>query len=282
MPYVNHPLGRTYFRSKGKGKRPIIFLHGGPGGTSSSMKGFLDLSKNRKVFIYDQLGAGKSSKTTSEKWNIKTFVDELRYLIDAWGLEEFDLAGASWGTTLALEYYLRTKDKRIKSLIFQSPMFSAKDWENDGKRLIRNLPAQTQKVLRYCHEIGATDSKVYQKAMYEFYLKHVLRSKKKLKEFFENPSSMNLELYQYMWGPSEFKPTGTLGRYDRNKDLHKIKVPTLIVCGEFDEATPKTGIKYAKKIKGAEFVEIKGASHAIVFEKKKKLLSTIESFLKSY
>ncbi len=280
MPYINHKLGKTYYEVKGRGKCPLIALHGGPGGTCKGMRGFLDLAgATQKVLVYDQLGAGKSSATKQKQWTINTFVKELSFVIDSLKVEQFDLLGASWGTTLALEYYLRKKDERMRSIIFQSPMFSARDWENDGKRLIKKLPAETQKVLKYCHEIGATDSKVYQKAMFDFYLKHVLRDKKKLQKMFEEPSGFNNELYEYMWGPSEFKPTGTLSTYDQVAKLKDIKIPSMIICGEFDEATPVTGRKYSKMIPKAKFVEIKGCSHSIVNENKAAILKEVKQFL---
>ena len=280
MAFVKHKLGRTYYLSRGrKDQIPLIALHGGPGGTCEKLKPLLELSKIRKVYIYDQLGGGKSSRTDQKKWNIKTFVEELDLLIKAWGIKEFDLFGASWGTTLALEYYLRKRGKGVRSLIFQSPMFSAKDWEKDGQLLIDRLPAQPRKVINYCHEIGATDSKVYSEAMFEFYLRHVLRDKKKLRQVMSEPGFLNLELYEYMWGPSEFKPTGTLKNYDRTYELFRIKVPTLFICGQYDEARPATARRYTKSVPGARFKEIKGCSHAISIENKIALLREIKNFL---
>ena len=58
------------------------------------------------------------------------------------------------------KFFLATKDKKIKKIIFQSPFFSTKDWEKDANRLINALPAKTKKVIKYCHEVEATDSKV--------------------------------------------------------------------------------------------------------------------------
>jgi proline iminopeptidase len=286
MPYITHKLGKTFYKSKGKISKtnlPIVMLHGGPGGTSSGMEAFFELSKDRKVFIYDQLGSGKSSKTTKKHWNIKTFVAELEYLLKAWKIDEFILFGASWGTTLALEFYNRQtgiKKKNIKALIFQSPMFSGTDWENDGKTLIKKMPKQTQVIINTCHKINATDAKVYQDAMMEYYLKHVLRDKKKLMKLFKETNSMNMELYNYMWGPSEFKPTGTLKTYNKVSTLKKIKTPTLFICGEYDEATPKTTKRYAKLVKDSKCEVVGGASHCIAIEKPKKLNSVICSFLK--
>ena len=82
-----------------------------------------------------------------------------------------------------------------------------------------------------------------------------------------------------MWGPSEFEPSGTLKTYNRVADLGRIKVPTMIICGEHDEATPDTGIKYANKIPGCTFAQINGASHVIWEERPARIRNAINGFL---
>jgi len=281
MPYIRHKFGETHYTVKGRGsKTPIIWLHGGPGGTHDPNGPIFSLAQGRKVYAYTQVGSGKSSKTKKALWNIKTFVDELEILIKRWKLKEFHLMGGSWGTTLALEYYLQKKGKGVKSIVFQSPLFNSHEWKQDGHRLIRGLSKKSQRVIKVCHEIGATDSKVYRLAMMEFYLKHVLRSKKTLEKLFEKPNPNGHAIYEYMWGPSEFEPTGTLKNYDKTKSLRRIKVPTLLICGQFDEATPRTGRKFSKLIPNCQFSEIKNASHVIWYEKPKEIKKVINSFLK--
>ena len=288
MAFLEHRFGKTYYTKKGRrGKTPIIWLHGGPGGEHRPDSEVFRLAEERHVYCYTQVGSGRSSKTDAKHWNIETFVEELDLLIKAWGLTEFHLMGGSWGTTLALEYYLRKdclksssdKKRKIKSLVFQSPLFCSRDWKADGVQLINAMPQKTQKVINTCHEIGATDSAVYEKAMFEYYLKHVLRNKTKLKEMFSRSNPNGALIYQYMWGPSEFEPTGTLKRYSRLKDLKKIDIPVMILCGEFDEATPATGMKYANRIPACHFAEVKGASHAIWVEKPARMKKLIGDFL---
>ena len=182
---------------------------------------------------------------------------------------------------MALEYYLRRKSKRkIKSIIFQSPMFSAKRWENDASRLILKLPLETQKVIKYCHEINATDSKVYKKAVFEYHLKHVLRNKIKLSKRLKFKNENGNEIYEYMWGPSEFKAMGSLRTYNQVSKLKEIKMPCLFLCGEFDEATPNSTRYFSKKVSNSKFKIISNASHAILTQKPTTILREIKVFLK--
>ena len=109
--------------------------HGGPGGMHKPTGEQFRLAKDRTVYSYTQLGSGRSSEIPRRQWKIATFVKELDYLIHAWGLSDFHLMGGSWGTSLAIEYYLRYRGRGIKSLVLQSPLISSADWQKDADRL---------------------------------------------------------------------------------------------------------------------------------------------------
>jgi len=87
------------------------------------------------------------------------------------------------------------------------------------------------------------------------------------------------KIYSHMWGPSEFKATGTLRNYDKVTSLKKITIPVLLICGEYDEATPKTVKRYHKLIKGSKFEVVKKASHCIALENPKDYLIQIKKFI---
>ena len=133
MAFIEHRLGTTHYTVKRKNPSldPIIWLHGGPGGTHNPKGPVFSLATDRSVYAYTQLGSGRSSDLGKRRWRISTFVNELHELISAWGIESFHLMGGSWGTTLAVEYYLRHHGKGIQSLVLQSPMLSAADWQRD-------------------------------------------------------------------------------------------------------------------------------------------------------
>lgn len=284
MPFIEHRYGRTYYQSRGarslKGL-PLVCLHGGPGGHSRFMTDLFALADERRVFIYDQVGGGRSSATKPSLWRVSTFVNELKALLRAWDLKAFHLFGASWGTTLALEYYLASGGKGVRSLVLQSPMFSAADWSRDAAQLIRKLPAQQQKIIRYCHEIGATDSEVYRDVVTAYYAKHVCRNRQRAEMARQVRNPNGNRVYEAMWGASEFSATGSLKAYDRVTALSSIRCPTLLICGEHDEARPRTAKRYARMIPDAGFVEIKGASHAIIAERPRQLIKAIRHQLRN-
>jgi proline iminopeptidase len=282
MAYFTSKLGKTFYIKKGrKGLTPIIGCHGGPGGTHNSIAPLLELATDRQIVVYDQIGSGKSSMTKQRDWTIETFCKNLDDLANHLGYEEFILYGSSWGGTLILEYFKRYP-KKVKGLIFHSSLISSPIWVKDAQRLISKLPKKHIEVIKCCEKVGATDSKVYKEAITAYYKKHVCRDPKAYLPSKKRKPKSNEELYMYMWGPSEFCPTGTLKKYDGTKLLKKINIPTMFMSGQYDEATPEAAKSFAKKVKGAQFKVIKGCSHSSFRENKKLTKSIISNFLNSF
>ncbi len=278
MPKIKTKSATTYYLKRGrKSNLPLIIgCHGGPGGTHHSLKPLLNLATDRQVIIYDQAGSGLSSSIPQKKFNIATFVTQLNEIIDHFSDRPVILYGSSWGGTLILEYFKKYPSK-VCGLIFHSSLINESMWQKDAKKLIAKLPRNDQKIINYCEEINATDSKVYKVAMNKYYLKHVCRDKEAYK--IKIKRKFNEELYNYMWGPSEFCATGTLKKYDGIPILKKIKIPTLFICGEHDESTPHSNRYFASQVKTSSIAVIKDASHSSLREKPKQSLSKIRAFL---
>ena len=62
--------------------------------------------------------------------------------------------------------------------------------------------------------------------------------------------------------------------------LHRLKVPTLVVCGEHDQATPPALNKaIAEKVAGARYVELPGCGHCPPLEQPEQFLAAIKEFV---
>jgi 3-oxoadipate enol-lactonase len=62
--------------------------------------------------------------------------------------------------------------------------------------------------------------------------------------------------------------------------LHRLEVPTLVVCGEFDQATPPPLNKaIADKVKGAKYIELPGCGHCPPLEQPEQFIAAIKSFV---
>ena len=59
-----------------------------------------------------------------------------------------------------------------------------------------------------------------------------------------------------------------------------MSLPTLVVCGEFDQATPPVLNKaIANKVAGARYVELPGCGHCPPLEQPQAFLAAIKEFV---
>lgn len=97
---------RVYWEESGNPEgRPVVVLHGGPGGgTSPAMRRFFD-ARAFRIVMFDQRGCGKSTPHAclehNTTWDLVADMERLRGLL---GIEAWLLFGGSWGSTLALAY----------------------------------------------------------------------------------------------------------------------------------------------------------------------------------
>ena len=278
--YVQVTGGKIWYRILGEGKHtPILMLHGGPGGTSKSFYQLASLGEDRPIIIFDQLGSGRSDyHTDTSLLKVENFVEQVEALKTSLGLKEFYLHGHSWGTALALEYYLKYP-KGIKAIIFNSPYFSTSMWKADADTLISMLPDSIQLAIKTGEEKHDFESPEYKNANEVFSKNFGVRKTKLTSELDTVTSKGNSFIYNYMWGPTEFTATGTLINYDRVQSLKMIKVPTLFITGEFDEARPATVQYFQSLVPGSKFVMIDGAGHGTMHDNRSQNIAAIKNFL---
>ena len=85
--------------------KPVVFLHGGPGGGGSEdVRRFFDPAYYR-IIVFDQRGCGRSTPhgclTNNTTWDLVSDIDKLRQEL---GIAKWMVFGGSWGSTLALAY----------------------------------------------------------------------------------------------------------------------------------------------------------------------------------
>lgn len=89
---------------------------------------------------------------------------------------------------------------------------------------------------------------------------------------------MGRSVYEYMWGLSEFTTTGILQDYDRTAQLRDFKIPTLLACGRYDEATPASTSLYHILLPNSEMFIFENASHTHYIEKAELYLKQMGAF----
>jgi len=267
---------------------PLVIIHGGPGIPHQYLSNLSALSQDRPVIFYDQLGCGKSAIKNHDKslWcgnlALPRFVTELEDLINflsqKLSVQQFDLLGHSWGGSLAIEYALAHPEK-IRKLILASPLISTPLWIENAKKLINTLPEEAQQAIQTHELAGTTDSPEYQAAKNLFDTQYLCRITPFPELLMSSCSQFNFDVYQNMWGPSEFTVTGNLKNFDRWSDLSKINLPTLITCGRFDEASPELLTQAQKLIKNSELTIFENSAHMPHLEEPENYLKAIQDFL---
>lgn len=274
--------GKVWYKIVGEGvKTPILLLHGGPGVPSFYLNPLTALGKDRPVIFLDQLGCGRSDKITDTTlMTVENFVDQIKQIKDSLGIKDFYLYGQSWGTMLGTDYYLKYPDG-IKAIIFSSPAISIPMWLQDADTLISTLPDSIQNAIRTNEQNKTYDSPDYQNAILVYYQHFLARKLPWSSDIDSAFMLMGANVYNFMGGPSEFTMTGTLKDYDRTNRLNEIKVPTLFITGEFDEARPSTVKYYQSLVPGAQFELIENAGHLTMQDNPDKNLKIITDFINS-
>ncbi len=99
--------------------KPVVVLHGGPGGAiNPTMRRFFDPARWR-VALFDQRGCGRSRPNASLDDNTTwALVEDIERLRRHLGVDKWTVFGGSWGSTLALAYAIRHPD-RVSGLILR-------------------------------------------------------------------------------------------------------------------------------------------------------------------
>lgn len=120
--------------------KPVVFLHGGPGGgTTPTHRRLFDPSKYR-IVLFDQRGCGFSIPHASEPgadlsanttWHLVADMERLRAHL---GIDRWQVFGGSWGSALALAY-AETHPERVTELVLRG-IFTLRrqelDWFYEG------------------------------------------------------------------------------------------------------------------------------------------------------
>ncbi len=272
--------GRVWYEMSGVGgKTPLVFLHGGPGFPPYKFECLKQLADQRPVVLYHQLGCGKSDRPDDASlWTVDRFVEELNIVKEELGLQRLHLLGHSWGAALAAQY-LKKFPEGVESVTLASPLLSTPKWIEDANRLKATLPHRVQEAIEANERDGTTGSDEYKKAMKQFEKRYLCRLSRLPKSAQRTTQEANFDVYETMWGPSEFFCTGNLKNLDCEQDLTNIKIPVLYTCGRYDEATPGTVASFKEITPGSQMVIFENSAHHAEIEEEPKFISTIRNFL---
>lgn len=278
--------GRAWYRMNGArhldtDRTPVIVVHGGPGLSHFYLLTLTALADERPVVLYDQLDCGNADRPgRPANWTVARYVAEIGHVWRALGFERAFLLGHSTGATLAIEH-AATRPPGLAGLVLASPLVSTARWIADNTSHRDNLPEETRRVLAEHEAAGTTDSKAYHEAVMVFMRRHFCRLRPSPDELKQSYATFNANLYNALWGPTEFIATGPMKSHDSTACLARIAAPTLVLCGEHDESTPAANRDHAALVPGARLEVFEGASHLASLEQPERFLGSVRAFLRA-
>ena len=261
-----------YYEDHGSGQ-PVVLIHGYPlDGASWEKQTTALLEAGYRVITYDRRGFGKSSKPT-KGYDYDTFAADLKTLLETLDLNNVVLVGFSMGTGEVARYISTYGSARVTRAAFLGslePFVLKTDDNPDG------VP---QEVFDGLTEAVTADP-------YAF-----------LREFFKNfyntgtflgTPRLSQEAVDASWnvaaaaGATALVAAQPTWLTDFRADIPKIDVPALILHGTEDNILPidVTGRRFAKALPSADYVEIDGAPHGLLWTHAAEVNQALLTFLK--
>ena len=259
-----------YYEDHGSGQ-PVVLIHGYPlDGSSWEKQTHALLEAGYRVITYDRRGSGKSSQPTVG-YDYDTFAADLKVVLDTLDLTEAVLVGFSMGTGEVARYIGNYGSARVAKAVFLGSLQPFLLQTDD------NPTGVPQEVFDGLLKAVSADRFAFFTGFYQnFYnLDENLGSR---------VSQEVVDVSQSIAAGSSFyssvadQPTWLT---DFRGDIPKIDVPALIVHGTADRILPidSTGRVFAKSLPSAEYVEIEGAPHGMLWTHHAEVNAVLLAFL---
>ncbi|MCE4613395.1 MAG: alpha/beta hydrolase [Desulfurococcales archaeon] len=267
MPFVISGDAKIYYEVKGSGP-PLVLVEGL--GYASWMWFFQveDLSRDHKLVIFDNRGAGKSDKP-NYPYTMEMFAEDLRTIIREVLLDSpAHILGVSMGGMIAQEFALKYPSL-VKSLILVST--------HHGGRDIDPTPPETLQAM-----FGEPPPHIKsERGLYRYKMSFALSREwiNSNREVLERIIDLRLREPQ----PQEAyinQARAVIG-FDVSKRLHEITAPVLIVHGDQDRVVPVgNAYKLHERIRNSSLAIFRGAGHLVIMERPADFNNLVRVFVR--
>ncbi len=275
MPYItvgqeNGTDIELYYEDHGSG-RPIVLIHGYPlDGHSWEKQIPALLEAGNRVITYDRRGFGRSSQPTTG-YDYDTFAADLDALMRELDLLDTVLVGFSMGTGEVGRYLGTYGSRRVAKAVFLASL------EPFLLKTDDNPTGVDQSVFDGILEAVKKDRYAYFTSFYEaFYNLDETLGSRISEEALRN--SWNVAAGASAHASIAAVPTWIT---DFRADVAKVDVPTLILHGTADRILPidATGRPFHALLPTAEYVEIEGAPHGLLWTHAEEVTAALIAFL---
>jgi len=277
--------------------KPVMFLHGGPGGGCSPDNFMYFNPEKFHIVLHDQRGCGKSTPYGELKENnTRELVEDIEKLRKHLNLGQVILFGGSWGSTLALAYgetYPQNVNGMILRGIFTATKREINHFYHGGTALF--FPETYEKLTALVEHPGEQDlpAQLLEKlqsedpAVREKYARAWARYESKV-AFLEIPDQV-IDYFLKKWNSYAFSLLESHymanncfleeGQLLQNADKLK-DIPVILVNGRYDViCPPMTAYRLHQKLPKSKLFIIEKAGHSSMEPGiQRQLLSAVKQF----
>lgn len=277
------PGGNVWFNRVGGGPGlPLLVVHGGPGLPHTYLRSLERLADEREVIYWDQLGCGNSERPSHrELWTMPRSVAEMDAVVKGLGLDRFHVFGNSWGAMMAQQYALDVTSRAV-SLTISNSIASIPQFTQMVARLKTELDPAIQSAIDRHEAAGTTYTAEYQHAVRTWNETYLCRVRPWPPELLEAFANMGTDIFETMFGPSDFHIVGTIRDWDVFDRLPEITLPTLVLAGRFDECVPEHMWEMHQRIAGSRFELFESSAHMPFIEEPAKFDRVMRDFLRQH
>lgn len=224
------------------------------------------LSRGRSLIRYDERGNGLSD-WNADDISFEAFVDDLSSVVDAAGIEQFDLLGVSQGCSVSIAYAVRNPG-RVRRMVLYGGY--AAGWR------LRQIPGEIERrnAMATLMREGWGQNNPAFRQMYTTL-------------FFPDASHAEMdwfnELQRMTTSPANaYRLQNAFADIDVRDLLAQVGVPTLVVHARDDAVIPfAAGRALAAAIPGARFIALEGRNHLLLETEPAwtRFLNGVEDFL---
>ena len=237
---------------------PVIILHGFMGNKECWLPLIKHLKPHCRCISLDLLGFGESGKPKI-RYDVATEVAFVRQVALKLGLNSYYILGHSFGGWVAAAYALKYPD-HVKGLLLAAPAGIRDDSFCGRYDHLRPLLWQTPVVdwVLQLLNLTAKSATIDKIAWFR-------------RELNAQPAARSFLV-------DRIRPEDAIDTVE--KEIHRLKVPTLVISGDRDETIPLWHSEtYAAEIPGAKLAIIPDASHSLPQDYAPQLAALIEQFL---
>ena len=259
-----------HYEDHGSGQ-PVVLIHGYPlDGSSWEKQTHALLEAGYRVITYDRRGSGKSSQPTVG-YDYDTFAADLKVVLDTLDLTEVVLVGFSMGSGEVARYISNYGSARVAKAVFLGSLQPFLLQTDD------NPTGVPQEVFDGLLKAVTADRFAFFTDFYQnFYNLDENLGSRVSQEVVDVSQSIAAGSSSY--SSIADQPTWLT---DFRGDIPRIDVPALIVHGTADRILPidSTGRVFAKSLPSAEYVEIEGAPHGMLWTHHAEVNAVLLAFL---